>query len=188
MSQIIKKPRLPSKQPTPDLAITFVVDHAKEPMAAKAETAKKYAQAKRLLEEVIAKYPRSPWCDLARDTLDRGFSVMLNQWEHNPKYVDRASSSPSTEIDSPGARGQEESCFPAPGSFHSLSILTLIGSGTRKAGFQRVAGKGDAVFLFDQPAESPGSVRVAAVFKQVLQFGRGTSRAIATPGDRPGDA
>ena len=35
MAQIIKKPPAPSKQPTPDLAITFVVDHAKEPLAPK---------------------------------------------------------------------------------------------------------------------------------------------------------
>ena len=90
MAQIIQKPPAPSKLPTPDLAITFVVDHAQEPLAAKNLTAKKYVEAKRLLEDVIAKYPKTPWADLAQDTLDRGFSVKLNEWHHNPKYAERA--------------------------------------------------------------------------------------------------
>jgi hypothetical protein len=90
MAQIIKKPPVPSKRPTPDLAITFVVDHAREPLAPQSETAKKYAEAKRLLEQVVAKHPKTPWADLAQDTLDRGFSVHLNEWHHNPKYTERA--------------------------------------------------------------------------------------------------
>ena len=90
MAQIIQNPPVPSKLPTPDLAITWVVDHASEPLAAKNLTAKKYAEAKRLLEDVIAKHPKTPWADLAQDTLDRGFSVKLNEWHHNPKYAERA--------------------------------------------------------------------------------------------------
>ncbi len=90
MAQIIQKQPVPSKLPTPDLAITFVVDHAKEPLAAKNLTAKKYVEAKRLLEDVIAKHPKTPWADLAQDTLDRGFSVKLNEWHHTPKYAERA--------------------------------------------------------------------------------------------------
>lgn len=90
MAQIIQKPPVPSKLPTPDLTITFVVDHASEPLAAKNLTAKKYVEAKRLLEDVIAKHPKTPWADLAQDTLDRGFSVKLNEWHHNPKYAERA--------------------------------------------------------------------------------------------------
>jgi hypothetical protein len=90
MAQLVQKPRVPSKQPTPDVAITFVVDHAQKPLAPIAMTAKKYAEAKRLLEDVIAKHPRTPWADLAQDTLNRGFSVQLNEWHHNPKYADRA--------------------------------------------------------------------------------------------------
>jgi hypothetical protein len=90
MARIIQKPPIPSKQPTPDLAITFVVDHATEPLAPKNETAKKYAEAKQLLEGVISRHPKTPWADLAQDTLNRGFSVRLNEWHHNPKYADRA--------------------------------------------------------------------------------------------------
>ena len=90
MKKIMAQPQRPSKQPTPDLAITFVVDHAQKPLAPPAETAKKYAEARRLLKDVIAKHPKTPWADLAQDTLDRGFSVVLNEWHHNPKYADRA--------------------------------------------------------------------------------------------------
>ena len=60
MAQIIQKQPLPRKLPTPELAITWVVDHDKLPLAAKDLTAKKYAEAKRLLEDVIAKHPRDP--------------------------------------------------------------------------------------------------------------------------------
>ena len=90
MAQIAQKPRIPSKQPTPDLAITFVVDHSRQPLAPKDMTAKKYAEAKRLLQGVIVKHPKTPWADLAQDTIDRGFSVILNEWHHNPKYQERA--------------------------------------------------------------------------------------------------
>lgn len=90
MNQIMRKPPLPGKNPTPDLAITFVVEHAKEPLAPQSETAKKYAEAKRLLEDVINHHPKTPWADLARDTLDRGLSVKLNEWHHSPKYAERA--------------------------------------------------------------------------------------------------
>ena len=97
MAQIAKKPPRPSKQSTPDMAVTFVVDHAKEPLASKNETAKKYAEAKKLLGDVITKHPKTPWADLAQDTLDRGFSVILNEWHHNPKYDERASTCRSIE-------------------------------------------------------------------------------------------
>ncbi len=90
MASIVKKPPLPRKQPGPDLMITWVVDHAREPLAPKNETAKKYVEAKRLLEEVISHHPKTPWADLAQDTINRGFSVTLNEWHHNPKYSDRA--------------------------------------------------------------------------------------------------
>jgi hypothetical protein len=69
--------------------ITWVVDHAREPLAPHSETAKKYAEAERLLKDVIARHPRTPWADLAQDTLNRGFSVKFNEWHHNPDYYNR---------------------------------------------------------------------------------------------------
>ena len=91
MAQLAREPRKPSKAPTPNLAITFVVDHGPKGLAPESETAKKYAEANQLLNNVIAEYPGTPWADLAKDSLTRGFSVVLNQWEHSPNYKERES-------------------------------------------------------------------------------------------------
>jgi hypothetical protein len=89
MESIRKAPPLPKRQPAPDLVVTWVVDHSKTPRAPKNETAKKYAEAERLLKEVIVRHAKTPWADLAQDTLDRGFSVTFNEWHHHPKYYER---------------------------------------------------------------------------------------------------
>jgi hypothetical protein len=89
MSAIMQAPPTPKNPQGPDLIVTWVVDHAKKPLAPHNETAKKYAEAERLLKEVIVRHPKTPWADLAQDTLDRGFSVALNEWHHNAKYYDR---------------------------------------------------------------------------------------------------
>jgi hypothetical protein len=89
MVSIVKAPPTPKRQPGPDLVVTWVVDHSKTPLAPRNDTAKKYAEAERLLKEVIFKHPKTPWADLAQDTIDRGFSVQLNEWHHNPKYYER---------------------------------------------------------------------------------------------------
>lgn len=91
MSSIVKSPPAPKRQVAgPDLMITWVVDHSKKPLAPKSETAKKYAEAERLLKQVISRHPKTPWADLAQDALNRGLSVQLNEWHHNPKYYERA--------------------------------------------------------------------------------------------------
>ena len=41
------------------------------------------------LKDVIAKHPKTPWADLAQDTIDRGFSVKFNEWHHHPSYGER---------------------------------------------------------------------------------------------------
>ena len=89
MASIVKAPPVPKRQPGPDLMITWVVDHSKAPLAPANETAKKYAEAERLLKQVIARHPKTPWADLAQDTINRGFSVKFNEWHHNPKYYER---------------------------------------------------------------------------------------------------
>lgn len=91
MAQLAREPRKPSKAPSPNLAITFVVDHAPKGLAPETETAERYAEANKLLNNVIAEYPNTPWADLAKDALTRGFSVVLNQWEHSPNYKERES-------------------------------------------------------------------------------------------------
>ncbi len=89
MQSIISSPPHPKGPPAADMMITWVVDHSKKPLAPRNQTAKKYAEAERLLQAVIAKHPKTPWGDLAQDALDRGFSVQLNEWHHNPKYHER---------------------------------------------------------------------------------------------------
>jgi hypothetical protein len=71
------------------LMITWVVDHSKAPLAPPNQTTKKYAEAERLLKEVIVRHPKTPWADLAQDAINRGLSVQLNEWHHNPKYFER---------------------------------------------------------------------------------------------------
>ena len=90
MASIVKAPPMPKRQPGPDLMITWVVDHSKKPLAPTNETAKKYAEAERLLKEVIARHPKTPWADLAQDAINRGLSVQFNEWHHNPKYYERS--------------------------------------------------------------------------------------------------
>jgi von Willebrand factor type A domain len=89
MASIVKAPPAPKRQPGPDMVVTWVVNHSKAPLAAKNETAKKYAEAERLLKQVIARHPKTPWADLAQDALDRGLSVKFDEWHHNPKYYER---------------------------------------------------------------------------------------------------
>ena len=90
MASIAKAPPLPKRQPAADLVVTWVVDHSKAPLAPKNETSKKYAEAERLLKEIVIRHAKTPWADLAQDTLDRGFSVVLNEWHHHPKYYERS--------------------------------------------------------------------------------------------------
>jgi hypothetical protein len=90
MASIAQAPPIPKRQAGSDMMVTWVVDHSKTPLAPRDQTAKKYAEAERLLNEVIIRHPKTPWADLAWDTLDRGFSVQFNEWVHNPKYYERS--------------------------------------------------------------------------------------------------
>lgn len=90
LAEMAKKPPKPTKMPTPELVVEWVIDHSKERKAAKEKTEKKYVEAEKLLKEVIAKHPRTPWADLAQDELNRGFGCQRNEWHHNPKYEERA--------------------------------------------------------------------------------------------------
>ncbi len=89
MESLAGKPRAATKRSTPERTVSFVVDHADKPLAPESQTAKKYAEARKLLNDVVAEYPDTPWADLAKSTLARGFGVVLNQWEHSPKYEER---------------------------------------------------------------------------------------------------
>ena len=90
MASIVKAPPVPKRQAAADIMINWFVDHSKTPWAPKSDTAKKYAEAERLLKQVIARHPKTPWADLAQDVLSRGLSVQLKELHRNPKYYDRA--------------------------------------------------------------------------------------------------
>ena len=67
MASIAKTPRPRSKhQPTSDNLVIWVVNHATQPLAPRNDTAKKYAEAERLLKEVIIRHSKTPWADLRR--------------------------------------------------------------------------------------------------------------------------
>ncbi len=90
LAEMVKNPPKPDKMPTPDMSVNWVLHHSHERKAAKERTEKKYVEATRLLKEVIARHPKTPWADLAQDELDRGFGVQRHEEHHNPKYNERA--------------------------------------------------------------------------------------------------
>ena len=90
MSSISKSPPLAKHQPSPDNIVTWAVNHSREPLSPRNETAKKYVEAERLLKEVIVRHSKTPWADLAQDILNRGLSVQLDEEVHNAKYFERS--------------------------------------------------------------------------------------------------
>jgi von Willebrand factor type A domain len=91
LQELVAKPPKPSRMPVPgELVVEWVLDHAKEPKAPKNETEKPRAEATKLLKQVIADHPKTPWADLAQDELTRGFSVGRHEWHANPRYAERA--------------------------------------------------------------------------------------------------
>jgi hypothetical protein len=90
MADMIKTVPKPKKMPTPDLMVEWDIYHSKQRMAPKEETDEKYAEASKLLARVIELHPNTPWSDLAKDEINRGFGVARGEWHHNPKYAERA--------------------------------------------------------------------------------------------------
>jgi hypothetical protein len=92
MKQKIQQNQLfPKKQPVKDkLVVEWVIDHNPTLRAPEAITGKQNASAKSLLEQVIQRHPNSPWADLAKDELNRGFGCQYNEWTHSPQYDQRA--------------------------------------------------------------------------------------------------
>jgi hypothetical protein len=91
MVVLLKQNKLaPKVMPSPSLVVEWVIDHSKDRKSPKEETEKKYAEAEKLLKEVIARHPNTPWADLAQDELNRGFGCQRNEWRHDPRYDERA--------------------------------------------------------------------------------------------------
>ena len=89
LEEMVKNPPRPKKMPNPDLVVEWVIDHSQDRKAPKEKTEKKYVEATKLLKEVIARHPNTPWADLAQDELNRGLGAQRNEWHHNPKYNER---------------------------------------------------------------------------------------------------
>ena len=66
MASINKAPPRPKHLSTPDNLVIWVVNHSKEPLAPRNETAKKYVEAERLLKDVITRHSKTPWADLRK--------------------------------------------------------------------------------------------------------------------------
>jgi von Willebrand factor type A domain len=91
LKEMVANPPKPSRMPVAgELVVEWILEHAKEPKAPKNETEKPRAEATKLLKQVIADHPKTPWADLAQDELDRGFSVGRHEWHANPRYQERA--------------------------------------------------------------------------------------------------
>ena len=97
LKEMVANPPTPSRLPSPEMTVVWDVNHAQKSLAPKAETEKKYAEATKLLKQVIADHPRTPWADLAQDELNRGFSVKRDEWRHSPQYAERAKFSPASD-------------------------------------------------------------------------------------------
>ena len=82
---------VPKNKPVPGKVIVeWDIHHAPDNRAPVKDTEKKHAEAKALLEQVLKRHPSSPWCDLARLELSRGFGCRLGEWTHDPRYAERA--------------------------------------------------------------------------------------------------
>jgi len=90
LEEMAKKPPRPKTMPNANLVVEWVLDHSGHRKAPKEKTEKVYAEAARLLKQVIERHPKTPWADLASDELARGLGVQWNEWHHNPKYDERA--------------------------------------------------------------------------------------------------
>jgi hypothetical protein len=81
----------PKKAPIPNqLDVFWTIDHGQTPRAPKKETEQHYAEGKKLLELVMQRHPNTPWADLAKDELNRGFSCHWFEESHSPQYDERA--------------------------------------------------------------------------------------------------
>jgi hypothetical protein len=81
----------PKQMPEKDrLVVEWVIDHNPTLRADKVATGPPSQEAKRLFNLVLERHPNSPWADLARDELDRGFGCQWSEYHHTAQYDDRA--------------------------------------------------------------------------------------------------
>lgn len=92
MDSLLRKNQLrPGKMPEPGKReVLWVIDHSGDRKAPKEETEKKYAEARKLLDQVIKNHPKTPWADLAQDEINHGFGCKRGEEHHGPGYNERA--------------------------------------------------------------------------------------------------
>ena len=90
LAETLKTMPIPTPPLGPEQTMVWVIDHSPKPMAPKQQTEEKYKEATRLLKEVIAKHPKTPWADLAQEEINRGFSCVRHEWRRSPSYGERA--------------------------------------------------------------------------------------------------
>jgi len=84
------KPPVPSNTQTPERIVLWHVRHSPAHHTKPEFHGAKKAMAKELFDKVIEKYPNTPWADLSRLCLERGFSVDRGEILRSPLYQDRA--------------------------------------------------------------------------------------------------
>ena len=99
MAQLAQSPQKPTNQSTANMTIEFQVDHSDKPLAPKSETAKKYAEATRLLNDVIANHPNTPWANLAKATRAAASASTSTSGSTAPSTRNTPSSCPSIDIE-----------------------------------------------------------------------------------------
>ena len=90
LAETLQSMPVPTPPLGPEQTMVWVIDHSTKPMAPKEQTAEKYKEAAKLLKEVIAKHPKTPWADLAQEEMNRGFSCARHEWRRSPSYSERA--------------------------------------------------------------------------------------------------
>jgi hypothetical protein len=90
LEEMVRTRPRPKQMPAPDRIVVWDFNHSNNRQAPKEQTEKKYAEATKLLNDVISRHPKTPWADLAQDEFHRGLGVVRTEWHHNPKYDERA--------------------------------------------------------------------------------------------------
>jgi hypothetical protein len=84
-----KPPEL-MNEPNPERIVLWHVGHSNVAVAPPDTHEQRIATAKELFAKVIERYPNSPWADLSRDCLAKGFSVGRSEILRSPLYQERA--------------------------------------------------------------------------------------------------
>ena len=89
LAELLQTLPVPNPPLGPEQSMVWVIDHSNKPLAPKAQTEEKYKEATKLLKEVVAQHPKTPWADLAQEEINRGFSCVRNEWRRSPGYAER---------------------------------------------------------------------------------------------------